>query len=46
VTGQSGYENLPAGTVYSKVQAETITLTQPTSENFTGYTFDLLYNFD
>jgi len=46
VTVQAGMENLPAGTVYSKIQAETITLTQPTTENFNGYTFALLYNFD
>ncbi|HXL74109.1 MAG TPA: hypothetical protein VN963_10855 [bacterium] len=46
VTAQAGVENLPAGTVYSAVQAETFTLTQPTTENFKGYTFALLYNFD
>ncbi len=46
VTGQTGVENLPAGTVYSPIQAETITLTQPTNEPFKGYTFALLYNFD
>ncbi len=46
LTGQTGVENLPAGTVYSRVQAETITLTQPTAETFKGYTFALLYNFD
>jgi tetratricopeptide (TPR) repeat protein len=43
--GQTGVENLPAGTVYSPIQAETITLTQPTTEPFKGYTFALLYNF-
>lgn len=46
LTGQTGVENLPAGTVYSPIQAETITLTQPATEPFKGYTFALLYNFD
>ncbi len=46
LTGQIGAENLPAGTVYSPIQAETITLTQPTIEPFKGYTLALLYNFD
>lgn len=46
LTGQTGVENLPAGTVYSRIQAQTVTLTQATTEPFKGYTFALLYNFD
>jgi hypothetical protein len=46
VTAQTGVENLPAGTVYSVIQAKTVTATQASTENFNGYTLALLYNFD
>jgi hypothetical protein len=46
ITGQAGVENLPAGTVYSVVQAQTVTLTQAATQPFKGYSLGLLYNFE
>lgn len=42
---QAGQEYYAAGTVYSPVTGKTQTFSQPTQENFTGYTLGLLYNF-
>jgi hypothetical protein len=42
---QAGYENFPAGTVYSPVLGKTVTFSTPTSENFTGLSTGLTYNF-
>ena len=42
---QAGYENFPAGTVYSPILGKTVTFNMPTTENFTGLSIGLTYNF-
>ncbi len=45
LSAQAGQEFYSAGTVFSPITGKTRTFTQPTVENFTGYTVGLLYNF-
>jgi len=42
---QAGYENLPAGTVYSPILGKTVDFSAPSTQNFTGYSFGLTYSF-
>jgi hypothetical protein len=45
LSGQVGQEFYPAGTVYSTVLKKTVTFATPTTENFSGFTMGLTYNF-
>jgi hypothetical protein len=45
-SGQFGREYYPAGTFYSPILAETITESKATSQNFVGYSLDLVWDFN
>ncbi len=45
LSAQAGQEFYSAGTIFSPITGKTRTFTQPTEQNFTGYTVGLLYNF-
>ncbi len=46
LSGQSGQEDYPAGTVYSLILGKTVTYNTPTSQPFKGFSFALNYNID
>ncbi len=45
LSGQVGQEFYPAGTVYSSVLKKTVTFAKPTTQNFSGFSMGLMYNF-
>ncbi len=46
ISGQTGQEDYPAGTVYSYILGKTVTYATPTSQPFKGFSFGLVYNIE